>query len=81
MAILANITMVVRFISSAKISQKINRTLSERNPTGLQINLLHSMNLRILLQACYLLGESPNQKQQEKVENPLFSIIVPIYNV
>ena len=27
------------------------------------------------------MGENPSQKQQDKVENPLFSIIVPIYNV
>ena len=38
------------------------------------------MNLKILLKHVIYWGKSKT-KQQDKVENPLFSIIVPIYNV
>ena len=56
---------------------KIDRTFKWNKPYWLadQFTVFHEP--QNIAQACYLLGESPNQKQQEKVENPLFSIIVP----
>ena len=81
MVIQISTTMVARFISSAKMSQKINRTLSETKPYWLADQFTAFHEPQNIAQARYLLGKIQAKKQQDKVENPLFSIIVPIYNV
>ena len=55
--------------------------LSETKPYWLADQFTAFHEPQNIAQACYLLGENPNQKPQDKIENPLFSIIVPIYNV
>ena len=69
------------YLIRKNIAKKLTALLNETKPYWLadQFTVFHEP--QNIAQACYLLGESPNQKQQEKVENPLFSIIVPIYNV
>ena len=63
------------------VAKKLTALLSETKPYWLadQFTVFHEP--QNIAQACYLLGENPSSKKQEKVENPLFSIIVPIYNV
>lgn len=55
--------------------------LSETKPYWLadQFTVFHEP--QNIAQACYLLGGNPTSNRQDKIENPLFSIIVPIYNV
>ena len=63
------------------IAKKLTALLSETKPYWLadQFTVFHEP--QNIAQARYLLGENPAHKKQGKVENPLFSIIVPIYNV
>ena len=69
------------YLIRKNIAKKLTALLSETKPYWLADQFTAFHEPQNIAQACYLLGESPNQKQQEKVENPLFSIIVPIYNV
>ena len=64
-----------------KCRKKIDRTLSETKPYWLadQFTVFHEP--QNIAQSCYLLGGNPTSNRQDKIENPLFSIIVPIYNV
>ena len=63
------------------IAKKLTSLLSETKPYWLAEQFTAFQEAKNIAQARYLLGENPSQKQQDKVENPLFSIIVPIYNV
>ena len=63
------------------IAKKLTALLSETKPYWLADQFTAFHEPQNIAQARYLLGENPSQKQQDKVENPLFSIIVPIYNV
>ena len=55
--------------------------MSETKPYWLAEQFTAFHEAKNIAQARYLLGENPNRRQQNKIENPLFSIIVPIYNV
>ena len=55
--------------------------LSETKPYWLADQFTAFHEPQNIAQARYLLGKNPNKKQQDKIEKPLFSIIVPIYNV
>lgn len=63
------------------LAKKLTALLTETKPYWLadQFTIFHEP--KNIAQARYLLGETPSEKQQEKIDNPLFSIIVPIYNV
>ena len=61
--------------------KKLTALLSETKPYWLADQFTAFHEPQNIAQARYLLGENPSPKQQDKVENPLFSIIVPIYNV
>lgn len=63
------------------VAKKLTALLSETKPYWLADQFTAFHEPQNIAQARYLLGENPSQKQQDKVENPLFSIIVPIYNV
>ena len=63
------------------VAKKLTALLSETKPYWLSDQFTAFHEPQNIAQARYLLGENPSQKQQDKVENPLFSIIVPIYNV
>lgn len=63
------------------VAKKLTALLSETKPYWLADQFTAFYEPQNIAQARYLLGENPSQKQQDKVENPLFSIIVPIYNV
>ena len=63
------------------VAKKLTALLSETKPYWLADQFTAFHEPQNIAQARYLLGENPSQKQQYKVENPLFSIIVPIYNV
>ena len=63
------------------VAKKLTALLSETKPYWLADQFTAFHEPKNIAQARYLLGENPKQKQQDKVENPLFSIIVPIYNV
>ena len=63
------------------VAKKLTALLSETKPYWLADQFTAFHEPQNIAQARYLLGENPVQKQQDKVENPLFSIIVPIYNV
>lgn len=63
------------------VAKKLTALLSETKPYWLADQFTAFYEPQNIAQARYLLGENPAQKQQDKVENPLFSIIVPIYNV
>ena len=63
------------------VAKKLTALLSETKPYWLADQFTAFHEPQNIAQACYLLGENPSSKKQEKVENPLFSIIVPIYNV
>ena len=69
------------YLIRKNVAKKLTALLSETKPYWLadQFTVFHEP--QNIAQACYLLGENPTQKQQEKIENPLFSLIVPIYNV
>lgn len=63
------------------LAKKLTALLSESKPYWLVDHFTEFHEAQNIAQARYLLGEVPQEKLQEKVENPLFSIIVPIYNV
>ena len=63
------------------VAKKLTTLLSETKPYWLADQFTAFHEPQNIAQARYLLGENPSQKQLDKVENPLFSIIVPIYNV
>ena len=63
------------------LAKKLTIFLQESKPYWLANQFTEFHDPKNIAQACYLLGEVPQEKLQEKLENPLFSIIVPIYNV
>lgn len=63
------------------VAKKLTALLGETKPYWLADQFTAFHEPQNIAQARYLLGENPSQKQQDKVENPIFSIIVPIYNV
>ena len=69
------------YLIRKNVAKKLTALLSETKPYWLadQFTVFHEA--QNIAQARYLLGENPSQKPQDKIENPLFSIIVPIYNV
>lgn len=69
------------YLIRKNIAKKLTTLLSETKPYWLADQFTAFHEPQNIAQARYLLGENPGQKQQDKVENPLFSIIVPIYNV
>ena len=69
------------YLIRKNVAKKLTALLSETKPYWLADQFAAFHEPQNIAQARYLLGENPSQKQQDKVENPLFSIIVPIYNV
>lgn len=69
------------YLIRKNVAKKLTALLNETKPYWLADQFTAFHEPQNIAQACYLLGENPNQKQQDKIENPLFSIIVPIYNV
>ena len=69
------------YLIRKNVAKKLTALLSETKPYWLSDQFTAFYEPQNIAQARYLLGENPGQKQQDKVENPLFSIIVPIYNV
>ena len=69
------------YLIRKNVAKKLTVLLSETKPYWLSDQFTAFYEPQNIAQARYLLGENPGQKQQDKVENPLFSIIVPIYNV
>ena len=69
------------YLIRKNVAKKLTALLSETKPYWLADQFTAFHEPQNIAQARYLLGENPPQKQQDKVENPLFSIIVPIYNV
>ncbi len=69
------------YLIRKNVAKKLTALLSETKPYWLadQFTVFHEP--QNIAQACYLLGENPTSNRQDKIENPLFSIIVPIYNV
>ena len=69
------------YLIRKNVAKKLTALLSETKPYWLadQFTVFHEP--KNIAQACYLLGENPTSNRQDKIENPLFSIIVPIYNV
>lgn len=63
------------------VAKKLTALLSETKPYWLADQFTAFHEPQNIAQARYLLGENPNRRQQNKIEKPLFSIIVPIYNV
>ena len=63
------------------VAKKLTSLLSETKPYWLADQFTAFHEPQNIAQARYLLGKNPNKKQQDKIENPLFSIIVPIYNI
>ena len=69
------------YLIRKNVAKKLTVLLSETKPYWLADQFTAFHEPQNIAQARYLLGKNPRQKQQDKVENPLFSIIVPIYNV
>lgn len=63
------------------IAKKLTALLSETKPYWLADQFTAFHEPQNIAQARYLLGKNPNKKKQDKIEKPLFSIIVPIYNI
>lgn len=63
------------------LAKKLTTQIAETKPHWLAEQFTEFHEPSNIAQACYLLGEIPKERLQDKVENPLFSIIVPIYNV
>ena len=63
------------------LAKKLMTQIAETKPHWLAEQFTEFHEPSNIAQAHYLLGEIPKEKLQDKVENPLFSIIVPIYNV
>lgn len=64
-----------------KYRKKLTALLRETKPYWLADQFTAFHEPQNIAQACYLLGENPTSNRKDKIENPLFSIIVPIYNV
>lgn len=69
------------YLIRKNLAKKLTELLSETKPYWLADQFTAFHEPQNIAQARYLLGKNPNKKQQDKIENPLFSIIVPIYNV
>ena len=63
------------------LAKKLTTQIAETKPHWLAEQFTEFHEPSNIAQAHYLLGEIPKEKLQDKVENPLFSIIIPIYNV
>ena len=63
------------------LAKKLTTQIAETKPHWLAEQFTEFHEPSNIAQAHYLLGEIPKERLQDKVENPLFSIIVPIYNV
>ena len=63
------------------MAKKLTTLLNETKPYWLADQFTAFYDPKNIAQACYLLGELPQKTSQPKIENPLFSIIVPIYDV
>ena len=63
------------------VAKKLTVLLNETKPYWLADQFTAFHDPKNIAQACYLLGELPQKRSQPKIENPLFSIIVPIYDV
>ena len=63
------------------LAKKLTTQIAETKPHWLAEQFTEFHEPSNIAQAHYLLGEIPKEKLQDKVETPLFSIIVPIYNV
>ena len=63
------------------VAKKLTTLLNETKPYWLADQFTEFHDPKNIAQACYLLGELPQKISQPKIENPLFSIIVPIYDV
>ena len=63
------------------LAKKLTTQIAETKPHWLAEQFTEFHEPSNIAQAYYLLGEIPKEKLQDKVESPLFSIIVPIYNV
>ena len=63
------------------LAKKLTTQIAETKPHWLAEQFTEFHEPSNIAPACYLLGEIPKERLQDKVENPLFSIIVPIYNV
>lgn len=63
------------------VAKKLTTLLNETKPYWLADQFTAFYDPKNIAQACYLLGELPQKTSQPKIENPLFSIIVPIYDV
>ena len=63
------------------VAKKLTTLLNETKPYWLADQFTAFHDSKNIAQACYLLGELPQKRSQPKIENPLFSIIVPIYDV
>jgi len=69
------------YLIRKNVAKKLTVLLSETKPYWLADQFTAFHEPQNIAQACYLLGENPTSNRQDKIENPLFSIIVPIYNV
>jgi len=63
------------------VAKKLTTLLNETKPYWFADQFTEFHDPKNIAQACYLLGELPQKTSQPKIENPLFSIIVPIYDV
>ena len=63
------------------VAKKLTTLLNETKPYWLADQFTEFHDPKNIAQACYLLGELSQKTSQPKIENPLFSIIVPIYDV
>ena len=69
------------YLIRKNIAKKLTALLRETKPYWLADQFTAFHEPQNIAQACYLLGENPTSNRKDKIENPLFSIIVPIYNV
>ena len=69
------------YLIRKNVAKKLTALLSETKPYWLANQFTEFHDPKNIAQACYLLGENPTLNRQDKIENPLFSIIMPIYNV
>lgn len=69
------------YLIRKNVAKKLTVLLRETKPYWLADQFTAFHEPQNIAQACYLLGENPTSNRKDKIENPLFSIIVPIYNV
>lgn len=69
------------YLIRKNVARKLTALLSETKPYWLANQFTEFHDPKNIAQACYLLGELSQKTSQPKIENPLFSIIVPIYDV